>query len=291
MRRTAFTLVELLVVIAIIGILVALLLPAVQAARESARRTQCTNNLKQMALASHMHIDVAGSFPHGGWGFQCVGLPDKGLGIKQPGGWMYSLLQFIEGRNVFEQSPKQVTESALPWMNCPSRRPARAYVAGPVAWQPFWTGTLSKCARNDYAMNGGTAPFDHGGSSDPNTPPPVYESDGLVGRVKVVFPRDVTDGLTNTYLMGEKYVNPDHYEDAQDLGDNENAFIGSDRDTIRHHYKPSRDRKGYDNSYAFGAAHDVVFIMALCDASVRPSAYNVDLTTHQQMVVKNDGKP
>ena len=98
--RFAFTLVELLVVIAIIGVLIALLLPAVQAAREAARRSQCQNHLKQIGLACQLHVDSLKHYPSNGWGYRWMGDPDRGFGEEQPGGWIYSVTPFLEQGSV-----------------------------------------------------------------------------------------------------------------------------------------------------------------------------------------------
>ncbi|MEM7284686.1 MAG: DUF1559 domain-containing protein, partial [Pseudomonadota bacterium] len=101
-HRHGFTLVELLVVIAIVGILVALLLPAVQSAREAARRIQCKNHLTQFGLGMLNHHDAHGIFPTGGWSQRWTGDPDLGFDEDQPGGWEYNVLPFIEEMAMYE---------------------------------------------------------------------------------------------------------------------------------------------------------------------------------------------
>jgi prepilin-type N-terminal cleavage/methylation domain-containing protein len=179
--RRAFTLVELLVVIAIIGILIALLLPAVQAAREAARRSQCKNNLKQIGLAMMTHLDAQKHFPSCGWGYHWTGDPNKGFGTTQPGGWMFNILPFMEGKIVHDialgltgtsgsgggSGPKaialaQMNGVVVPNFNCPSRRSgADVLIKNPSLLETEYNadeGAKSTYgqARADYAGNAGT---------------------------------------------------------------------------------------------------------------------------------------
>ena len=258
-KLNGFTLVELLVVIAIIGVLVALLLPAVQAAREAARRTQCINNLKNIALASLNHENTNGFFPSSGWGFRWTGDPDFGYGKSQPGGWTYDVLDYMEGTNIRDlgagleevgpNSPKWDALGVLksivfPMMHCPSRRPAIGYPAIESSNNAAQPAVLGK---TDYAINGGTKAEILGAGPSlrcllnyPNctwneeAETWLQESfDGLSTYRSEVTIAQITDGTSNTLFVAEKYMNPNQYDTGDGCADNNSLFQGNDWDTNR----------------------------------------------------------
>ena len=165
-RLAAFSLIELLVVITIMGILTGLLLPAVQAAREAARQLQCQNNLKQWGLAALNHESATGRLPTGGWSWEWIGDPDRGNDHRQPGGWIYNVLPYIDQQPLHDlQSGKgvgslerlaaatQMIQTPLPVMNCPTRRPAVLY--------PVWSDSAY------YRAGGAAAAGQHGHPAGP----------------------------------------------------------------------------------------------------------------------------
>jgi len=162
--------VELLVVIAIIGVLVALLLPAIQAAREAARRAQCKSNLKQIALAGLNHETTHKHFPTGGWGYSWGGDPDRGFGWRQPSGWYFNILPWTELaslRNMgSDGQPDVVTpqqkagasarvKTYVDLFICPSRR-GQTHFPWVTGVRFFNVDIPDVVARTDYAACSGT---------------------------------------------------------------------------------------------------------------------------------------
>jgi prepilin-type N-terminal cleavage/methylation domain-containing protein len=315
--RPAFTLVELLVVIAIIGILIALLLPAIQAAREAARRMECTNHLKQMSLGVLNHESALKFFPSGGWIWYWMGDPDQGFGKMQPGGWAFNILPYIECKTLHDMAKGQTLtekrktlalmgQTPLAIFYCPTRRGAAVY---PNTYNCVNTDSIAFAARTDYAANAGdvvggwwNAP-DLGG--DPTKMPPsdypnMSDVTGVIFSTSMVRSKNISDGLSRTYLLGEKYLIPDHYTDGVEGVDNNPLYAGFDWDWERWGgpetpldptYQPTRDRRGESSFIKFGSAHAAVFNMSLCDGSVRPISYDIDPIIHSRLSSRNDGKP
>ena len=296
--RGAFTLVELLVVIAIIGILIALLLPAIQAAREAARRMECQNHLKQLGLAVHGFIDSQRKLPSGGYGYMWAPHPDRGFGINQTGSWIFSILPYLESKSMTQygkgvgfdnmtnsallQGNKLLLESPLGVLYCPTRCAPLAYpVSAAIGFvkTPILCATLDGAGRTDYVGNAGefaNPTFWSGPSSLPCVPGVTYNFPTPDNCMGVIFVHhqfkltDILDGTSKTYLAGEKFINPDWIRTGDDLGDDQGPFIADERDTVRwgswgtgtaYYLPPMRDRTGLDGSWNFGSAprHDVQF--------------------------------
>ena len=304
--RRAFTLVELLVVIAIIGVLVGLLLPAVQAAREAGRRAQCQNNLKQLGLAANSHMSTHGHMPTGGWGYLWVGDADRGHSTNQPGGWVYNLLPYVEQQNLHDVNRGQSDKTAanrnlmlpLPFMNCPTRRSAKLYPNPENASFVNAPKGLPGLPRSDYAANAGAAAavIDKAGPRTlqgfPATElPPVHN--GIVNERSMVKQAQIKDGLSNTMLFGEKYLEVTNYATGKNAGDNECMFTGHNKDIARVFGSTDTTRPRSDSnavySDGFGAAHSGVMYFVRCDGSTVGINYNIDLPTYILLGSRNDG--
>ncbi|MDO4573920.1 MAG: DUF1559 domain-containing protein [Planctomycetia bacterium] len=316
----AFTLVELLVVIAIIGMLVGLLLPAVQQAREAARQMQCSNQLRQMSLAALNHESSMRFFPNSGWFCYYAGDADLGLGKKQCGSWQFQLLPFLEQDALYQltsnnnpASPYKegittLIQTPLAMFRCPSRRSAKVYPTD--SYPSSNANSVSELAKSDYAANFGSVGYGADNNYRPSnnshvsysiingSQPELTDYSSKVTGVVFAFSQirtgEIRDGLSNTVLFGEKYVQPEYYEASGNSADDLGTFCGTDNDNSRsgnNTYRPYQDRSGFGspNGWGFGSSHASSFGISLCDGSVQRLTYSIDGTTWQHLCHRSDG--
>jgi prepilin-type N-terminal cleavage/methylation domain-containing protein len=300
--RRAFTLLELLIVIAIMTLLINLMLAAIQQSREAARRTQCQNNLRQIALAANLVVESTGSFPTaGGNADDFDTTPGKG-GFERAG-WGFQLLPYIEEQalydyghsiSVLERIPalgQSLLEVPISIYNCPGRGgrissptpDGFAYALGDYA------GVVSDWIHNQWA----------------NTPLPVTEEvektwRGIIAKgghflqvgpdgseyvlYKKVRPADVTDGLSKTILVMEKAVHADNYQSSgtgneywDEPGWAHCAHWTTMRLTRKQLLADSDPMRSESNEFGFGSPHPQIVNAAFGDGSVR--AVSMDIET------------
>lgn len=306
-KPRAFTLIELLVVIAIIAVLIALLLPAVQQAREAARRTQCKNNLKQFGLAMHNYHDVANRFP-------CTinATPWANAGV----GAMVHLLPYIDQAPQYNSitfvptgdwtrpvndtgaAGKRYYEVTPPGFRCPSDTSAQYY--------PGTNGIVGNWATASYGLSGGaqresgngcgtypgnvfgTGPDDHTDSADPSRISGMFSRYGFSAAIK-----DVTDGTSNTILMGEYRAECSDHQRHGWANVNSNWLLT----TAPINFQTCLGGGGcnsasnWNTSQGFKSRHVGGAHILLCDGSVKFVSENIDYMTYQRIGDRRDNQP
>ncbi len=283
--RPGFTLIELLVVIAIIGILVALLLPAVQQAREAARRTQCKNNLKQMGLALHNYHDTHNMLPPAwvgvdpqlflasanginGWGWGAKVLPQLD---QSP---LYGRINFSQ--SVLESQNLEVRALPLAVFRCPSDSGAQRF----TIHSHEDDSPLAELATANYIGNFGTTEM-HACEDLP--PGVVCQGNGMLFHNSSLRFADVQDGLTQTFLIGERRTLESQGWFSTWAGHIPHGAESAQRILGSADHTPNHPNNHFDDfgSNHVGGAH---FLMG--DGSVRFISANIDQNTYQSLATR-----
>ncbi|NLY02813.1 MAG: DUF1559 domain-containing protein [Rhodopirellula sp.] len=297
-RRNAFTLVELLVVIAIIGILIAMLLPAVQAAREAARRMSCTNNLKQIGLALHNYHDTHCTLPTGWLGFDPTsGLPD----FVGDTGWAWStrILPFLEQQPLYEgidmNVPVAATANArarvavVSSFICPSDVGKDLFeLKDAIDEETEGPNTITTLAKSNYPGVFGTQDM----HAVCETGEPGYngcQGNGMFYLNRNVGFRDITDGLSNTFMVGERWskwiqstwtgvVRGGWHAPARVVA------VASDE------FPPNSEANVEQQTHNFSSFHPAGANFLLCDGHVKMIGETIDVQTYMALCTRGAGE-
>ncbi|MGY8767061.1 MAG: DUF1559 domain-containing protein [Pirellulales bacterium] len=292
-KRTGFTLVELLVVIAIIGILIALLLPAVQQAREAARRMSCTNNMKQLGLASHNYHDTFGSFPSGyiattsdnktpfahgepGWGWGALILP-----YMEQGNASNSLIHF--NLPIADSANLAARQYYVPGYSCPSDNAPEIFELAAES-HSHGTGTGSgptKIPTANYVGVFGTIELD----TCENTPiGQICKGDGVMHHNSRIRFADITDGTSHTMMVGERTSDFGFSTWVGSVAEGEEAIA---RILGVADHSPNDDHGHLDD---FSSRHPGGANFLYCDGSVHFIPEVIDLINYRALATRSNGE-
>jgi prepilin-type N-terminal cleavage/methylation domain-containing protein len=300
-RRTGFTLVELLVVIAIIGVLVALLLPAVQAAREAARRSSCQNNLKQLAIGVHNFHDTNGRFPYNGDTTNNVGCCYD-TNARQ-WSWLARMLPFIEQGNLYDQTKvgqNELLSNSLPYIKltvksflCPSEPDSlqpRTDCANFPGGTPVGQTNYKGVAGANWAWGNWTY-----------TSPGAASNDGLDGGDGIFFRSDVKktmtmasvkDGTSNTFMIGEDIPSM-NIHCAWPYSNTTTGTCAIPPNTgVPKGTPPGIDTTpgNWPNVYSFRSRHPAGLQFAIADGSVSFVSKTIDLQVYRNLATRDGGE-
>ncbi|MCU0880107.1 MAG: DUF1559 domain-containing protein [Pirellulaceae bacterium] len=290
--RGGFTLVELLVVIAIIGVLMGLLIPAVQYARETSRKAACANNLRQIGAAFQLHSTQWQTFPTAGAvipgprSLASNGKPNQGKQL-QNWGWAYQSLPYLEQENAWKTpgsaGDATVAAYAFPVYFCPSRR-------SPISLAGVNWGRNGNRGQIDYAGCAGYGPaefpdftvIDPAAVTQPGTVVP--NGPDRVGQGNIL------DGASGTLLVGERNWNRRRRNDTTQLDENNGYICGYDMDTVRWAFRPpAADRNDASNGDTrFGSSHSQVCQFVFADGSTHALNFAIDPSVFQAMAGRKD---
>jgi prepilin-type processing-associated H-X9-DG protein len=257
-------------------------------------------------MACSIHEQQRGHYPTGGWGHAWVGIPDRGFDNKQPGGWIFNILPFMEQNNIYElgrglsgtqraSASAQRLATPIPLMNCPTRRSSAIWptTTGMAHLRdPRETSTVMAVARSDFAINAGSvrvfSSFEGPatlaeGDQASYVWPDTSQFNGVSYLRSQIGSAAVGGRTTHTYLVGEKYLSPTSYYTGADPADNESMYNGFCSDLHRYAnemFTPMQDRANVLDPFRFGSAHPGACNFAFCDGGVRPINYNIDPQLH-----------